>query len=37
MSWAEIKENPRFWQVAFVVALILLIGAHKVSLEGMIE
>lgn len=37
MTLAEIKESPAFWQGAFLVALILLIFAHKVTLEGMID
>lgn len=37
MSWATLKDNPRFWEFAFIFAVILLIGAHKVSIEGMIE
>jgi hypothetical protein len=37
MSWESIKANPTFWEFAFIFAVILLIGAHKVSIEGMIE
>lgn len=37
MSWESLKDNPRFWEGAFIVAIILLIWAHKISVEGMIE
>lgn len=37
MNWATLKANPQFWEFAFIFAVILLIGAHKVSIEGMIE
>lgn len=37
MDWATLKDSPRFWEGAFIFALILLILAHKVSIEGMIE
>jgi hypothetical protein len=33
----KLTSNPHFWQGAFIFAIILLIGAHKVSIEGMIE
>lgn len=36
-SWSQIQNSPRFWEFAFLFAVILLIGAHKVSIEGMIE
>lgn len=35
--WESIKSKPYFWDAAFLFAVILLIGAHKVSIEGMIE
>lgn len=37
MTIADIKNNPHFWEGAFLFALVLLIFAHKVSIEGMIE
>lgn len=37
MSWSDLKQNPHFWEFAFIFAVVLLIGAHKVSIEGMIE
>lgn len=36
-SWSDLKNNPRFWEFAFIFSVILLIGAHKLSIEGMIE
>lgn len=36
MNWQALKDNPAFWQGAFIFALILLIVAHKVSIEAMI-
>jgi hypothetical protein len=27
-------QNQMFWEGAFIVALILLIGAHKITIEG---
>jgi len=38
MSWFQkLRQNPHFWEGAFIVALILLILAHKVTLEAMVE
>lgn len=34
---SNLTSNPKFWEVAFFVAVVLLIGAHKVSIEGMVE
>jgi hypothetical protein len=31
---ANLTSKPGFWEVAFVVAVVLLIGAHKISVEG---
>jgi hypothetical protein len=37
-TWlADIKDNPKFWEVAFIFALILLIACHKLTIEGMVE
>jgi len=37
-AWfANIRQNPHFWEGAFIFALILLILAHKVTIEGMVE
>lgn len=33
----NLKSNPMFWEAAFLVAILLLIGAHKISIEGMIQ
>lgn len=33
----NLKSNPMFWEVAFLIAILLLIGAHKISIEGMIQ
>jgi hypothetical protein len=37
MNWSSLSQNPQFWEGAFIFALLLLIFAHKVSIEGMIE
>jgi hypothetical protein len=37
MSIRELPQHPAFWKVAFFVALVLLISAHKISLEAGIE
>lgn len=37
MDFSKIKDNPHFWEGAFLFAIVLLIFAHKVSIEGMIE
>jgi hypothetical protein len=38
MTWFDnLRQNPRFWEFAFILALILLILAHKVTIEGMVE
>jgi hypothetical protein len=36
MNWQALKESPAFWQGAFFFAVLLLIFAHKVHIEGMI-
>jgi len=33
----NLKNNPLFWEGAFIFAIILLLGSHKIALEGMIE
>lgn len=30
-------QSPMAWEIGFIVALVLLIGAHKITLEGMIS
>lgn len=37
MSLSQLKESPLFWEGAFLLALVLLIFSHKISIEGMIE
>lgn len=37
MSLSELKSNPLFWEGAFLLAVVLLIFSHKISVEGMIE
>jgi len=32
----NLKDNPLFWEAAFLFAFVLLIGSHKIALEGMI-
>jgi len=34
---SNLTSKPGFWEAAFFVAVVLLIGAHKLSIEGMIE
>lgn len=29
-------QSAQFWEVCFVVALLLLIFSHKISIEGMV-
>lgn len=36
-SLSNLTSKPWFWEAAFVVSIILLIGAHKISIEGMVE
>jgi len=33
---SSIFQSQGFWEGAFIVALICLIGAHKITIEGMI-
>lgn len=37
MNWETLKQSPFFWEGAFLLAVVLLIGAHKLSVEGMIK
>lgn len=37
MSLSNLKDSPLFWEGAFLVALVLLIASHKISVEGMIS
>jgi hypothetical protein len=30
-------SKPGVWEAAFIIALILLIFAHKITVEGMVE
>lgn len=34
---SSLLQSQTFWEVAFIVALILLIGAHKITVEGFVE
>lgn len=34
---SSLLHSQTFWEVAFVIALILLIGAHKITVESLIE
>lgn len=36
MNTAALKDSPAFWQGCFLFGLVLLIFAHKVSIEAMI-
>jgi hypothetical protein len=33
----NVLNSQVFWEVAFVVALVLIIGAHKITVEGMVS
>ncbi len=33
----KLKASPLFWELAFVFGVLLLVGAHKISIEGMVE
>lgn len=35
-SVQNLLQSQGFWEVAFIVALVLLIGAHKITIEGMV-
>lgn len=35
--FSKLQQNPHFWEVAFVFALILLILTHKLTLEAVVE
>lgn len=37
MSLSSLKNSPLFWEGAFLIAIVLLIGSHKLSIEGMIQ
>jgi hypothetical protein len=30
-------QSQTFWEVAFIVALVLIIGAHKITIEGLVS
>jgi hypothetical protein len=32
----SLLQSQTFWEFAFIVAFVLLIGAHKITIEGMI-
>lgn len=36
-SSASLLQNPKFLAGAFVAAIVLLILAHKITIEGMID
>jgi hypothetical protein len=37
-AWSDsLKNNPLFWELAFVFGVVLLIGAHKFNIEAMID
>lgn len=35
-SIQNMLNSQGFWEVAFVIALVLIIGAHKITIEGMV-
>jgi hypothetical protein len=32
-----LMQSQTFWEIAFIVALVLIIGAHKITIEGMVS
>lgn len=34
---SALLQSPMFWEVAFIIALLLLIGAHKITIEGLVS
>jgi hypothetical protein len=32
----NLLQSQTFWEIAFVIALVLIIGAHKITIEGMV-
>jgi hypothetical protein len=34
---SNLMQSQGFWEFAFIVGLILLIGAHKITVEGFID
>lgn len=36
-SIQNMLNSQGFWEVAFIVALVLIIGAHKITIEGMVS
>jgi hypothetical protein len=37
MQMPAFTQSAAFWEVCFVVALLLLIFSHKISVEGMVS
>jgi len=35
--FANLRNSPKFLEIVFILALVLLILAHKISIESMIE
>lgn len=36
-SIKNLMQSQGFWEIAFIVAIVLLIGAHKITIEGMVS
>jgi hypothetical protein len=36
-SIQNMLNSQGFWEVAFIVALVLIIGAHKITIEGLVS
>lgn len=36
-SIQNMLQSQGFWEVAFIVALVLIIGAHKITIEGLVS
>jgi hypothetical protein len=37
MQMPAFVQSQAFWEVAFVIALLLLIFSHKITVEGMVS
>lgn len=35
-SGTSFFQSQAFWEIAFIIALVCIIGAHKITVEGMI-
>lgn len=33
----NLMQSQTFWEISFIVALVLIIGAHKITIEGLVS